>query len=70
MKLVKFIISFICIAVMPNYSLCSESSSKSKTSTRIKSLEKILFDYQNFNKKAENIKKGKYNLKLYSFLNI
>jgi hypothetical protein len=60
MKLVKFIISCICIAVLSNYATCSESSSKSKTNMRIKSLEKLLFDYQNFNKKAENVKKGNF----------
>ncbi len=60
MKLVNILISFFLVAVFSNYVNSFESRSKTNTKMRMHSLERLLFDYQNFNKKADSFKTGYY----------
>ena len=62
MKLVNILVSFFLLAVFSDFVYATESSSKTNSKMRMHSLERLLYDYQNFNRKADSFKTGYYNL--------
>lgn len=60
MKLVKLILQALVISLICTLIYSTETNTSSKTKMRMQNLQKLLSDYQTFNKKAQKFQDGIY----------